>query len=624
MSARYRKVKVHCQIRTRGRMATREVVSFCRLCVAYCGIVVTVDENNQVLKVRGDPAHPLSHGYVCSKGRGIPAFHHAPDRLDRPRVRGAECTWDEALDDLAAALQRELDRGDPNAVGMYVATGSAYDTANATMTRQWMQAIGSRTLYTAVTVDNAPAIVATELITGNPGLNPIWGPDRPGLVIIAGSNPVVSHSYCTALPDPITRIRGFRELGGRLWVLDPRRSETAALADEHLAIRPGCDVAVLAAIARALLEDGADSVELSEHCEPEQVEALRHVLARFTVPFVAATAGIEPQRLEQLIDEVRTHRGQFLVFVGTGLLMSLDGVLAEWLRWVLMILDGSLDTPEGAHFHDGLFGRIVPTRSDVPVVPGPASRPELPRVLDQLPLVALIDEIEAGNVRALVVCGGNPISAAPEPDRMRRAFQSLETLVVIDVFDRELARLATHALPATALLERSDLSSYAQFRLEPGVQFTDAVVPPAAEHRPAWWILGSLAHRLGTTVFEGLDPDDVSEDVYLRQLFATASLSADTVFARGPHGTSLPLEIGWVRRDLLPGGRWQIAPPVLVERLERHEPPASELVLIPRREMGWINCCAIWRKRARAGRARPSRRARGGRRTRRRRRPARE
>jgi anaerobic selenocysteine-containing dehydrogenase len=571
-------------------MSTREVVSFCRLCVAYCGIVVTVSEDDQVLKVRGDPAHPLSRGYVCSKGRGLPAFHHAPDRLDRPRVRGAECSWEDALEDLAAALRRELDRGDPDAVGMYVATGSAYDTANATMTRQWMQAIGSRTLYTAVTVDNAPALVATELVTGNPGLNPIWGTDRPGLVIIAGSNPVVSHSYCTALPDPITRIRRFRELGGRCWVLDPRRTETAALADEHLAVRPGSDIAVLAALARALLEDGADSVELAHHCEPEHLEALRRVLARFTVPFVAATAGIEPERLEQLIQEVRNHHGQFLVFVGTGLLMSLDGVLAEWLRWVLMILDGSLDTPEGAHFHDGLFGRLVPTNADGSAASGPASRPELPRVVDQLPLVALVDEIEAGNVRALVICGGNPLSAAPEPDRLRRAFRSLETLVVIDVFDRELAQLATHALPATALLERSDLSSYAQFRLEPGVQFTQAVVPPVAEHRPAWWILGSLAHRLGVTVFEGRDPDDVSEEDYLRQLLAPASVPADAVFASGPHGSALPLEIGWVRRDLLPGGRWQIAPPALIDRLERHEPPTPQLVLVPRREMAWMNC----------------------------------
>ena len=569
-------------------MTTREVVSFCRLCVAYCGIVVTVDDDH-VLKVRGDPSHPLSRGYVCSKGRGIPAFHHAPDRLDRPRVRGVECTWDEALDDLTSALRIELDRGDPDAIAMYVATGSAYDTGNWMMTRQWMHDVGSRTLYTAVTVDNAPALVATELVTGNPGLNPIWGFDRPGLVIIAGSNPVVSHSYCTALPDPITRIREFRELGGRLWVLDPRRSETAALADEHLAVRPGSDIAVLAAIARALLEDGADLVEVSEHCEPAQLEALRRAVARFTVPYAAAAAGIEPEQLEQLIHEVRTTRGQFLVFVGTGLLMGLDGVLAEWLRWVLMILHGALDTADGAHFHDGIFGRLRPA-GDAPVLPGPTSRPQLPRVMDQLPLVALVDEIEAGNVRALIVCGGNPISAAPEPDRMRRAFESLATLVVIDVYDRELAQLATHALPATALLERSDLSSYSQYRLEPGVQFTDAVVAPVSEHRPSWWILGSLAHRLGMDVFDGRDPDDITERDYLRQILVPASLSAETVFANGPHGTSLPLDIGWVRADLLPGGRWQIAPPALIERLEHHEPTAPELVLIPRREMGWINC----------------------------------
>ena len=282
----------------------RDELSYCRICAAACGIVVSV-EGDRVLRVRGDDQHPVSRGYTCSKGRGLAAWHHASDRLDRPRVRGREATWDALLTDLGGRLDSIIAESGPDAIALYLATGLAYDAAGQIAASQWLPAIGSRSFLTAVTVDNAPVLVAAELVGGDPMLNPVWDPTVPGLAIFVGTNPVVSHGYGTALPDPVRRVRDYRAGGGRVWVLDPRRTETAALADVHVPVRPGADVAVLGALANALLEEGADEHELREHCDPAELRALRTVLAQFTIERAATAADVDVSLLEQLVAAMR-------------------------------------------------------------------------------------------------------------------------------------------------------------------------------------------------------------------------------------------------------------------------------------------------------------------------------
>jgi anaerobic selenocysteine-containing dehydrogenase len=576
-----------------------EVRSYCRICAAACGIVVTV-EGDRVVRVRGDGEHPVSRGYVCSKGRGLPAWHHDPRRLDRPVVRGTEVPWEVALDDLAGVLQATLDGPGADAIALYLATGLAYDAAGQVAAGMWMGALGSSAFYTAATVDNAPVLVAAEQVTGQPMLNPVWDPSSPGLLVLVGLNPVVSHGYGTTLPDPVSHLRDYRRAGGRVWVLDPRRTETAALADEHVAVRPGSDVAVLAAVARAVLErcaPHADGVEVGpgvvEPCDPADVERLRGALEPFTVACAAATAGVEAEAIERLIADVLEHRGRLAMFCGTGTTMSRDGVLTDWLRWVILILSGSLDRPGGMRFNRGAVNRLRPPRpdrADRPAPPGPASRPDLARVVGQQPAVALVDEIEAGNVRVLVVTGGNPLAALPEPDRVRAALGRLDALVVIDVRDSELCALATHVLPATGQLERADLSLAEHVALRSGLQATRPVVAPAGDRRPVWWMLGSLARRLGRDLLGGAAPDDLTDEIFLSGILGHSPLDAGTVFANGPHGTDVPIEHGWVRESMLPGGRWRIAPPALLGRLAANDPsPPPGLVLTPRRQMAWSN-----------------------------------
>jgi anaerobic selenocysteine-containing dehydrogenase len=566
----------------------RDVLSYCRICAAACGITVTVD-GASVVRVRGDAEHPVSRGYTCSKGRGLAEWHHSPQRLDRPRVRGHETTWDDALDDLAATLRDTIDDSGPDAVALYLATGMAYDSAGQIATGMFFGGLGSSSFYSAVTVDNAPVLVAAELVTGNATMSPRWDPTGPGLFLLVGTNPVVSHGYGTAMPDPVNYLRDFRRAGGHVWVVDPRRTESAMAADHHLATRSGSDVVVLAALVRALLERGADTDELRDYCAADDVEALRRAVAPFTVARAASAARVDPAVLDALIDDLRAHRGQVAVSCGTGALMGPDGILVEWLKWVLLIVTGSLDRRGGMRFSRGTLNPMRPPREPRPPRPGPASRPELPRVAHQIPAVALADEIEAGNVRVLIVTGGNPIGAFPEPDRVRAALRSLDALVVVDVMENELTELATHVLPVAGQLERADISMYAHISVRSVMASTAAVVEPAAERRPAWWVLGQLARRIGVDLFGGADPDTLTDETYLRGIIEHSPLDADAVFAAGSRGFDLPVEYGWVHESMLPDGCWRLAPEVLLERLAEHREPRPGLVLSPGRDMAWSN-----------------------------------
>jgi anaerobic selenocysteine-containing dehydrogenase len=273
--------------------------------------------------------------------------------------------------------------------------------------------------------------------------------------------------------------------------------------------------------------------------------------------------------------------------------MSTDGVLAEWLRWVLLALTGSLDCETGMRFNRGAVMRLRRGPYPPAVAPGPPSRPELRPVLGQYPCVAMVDEIEAGNLRALVIGGGNPLHAFPDIDRTRAAFASLDVLAVVDVADNELTALATHVLPAAGQLERADVTLAENVSIRSGVQYTPAVVPPCAQRRPVWWIFGQLARRMGGDILGGADPDDLSDELFLGGVLAHSSLDPDEVLAAGPHGVDVPHEYGWVADELLPDGRWQVAPPELIERLARHRPPdagaGDELVLTNRRDVRRLN-----------------------------------
>jgi anaerobic selenocysteine-containing dehydrogenase len=547
-----------------------ERVSFCRICTAYCGVIVTVD-GDQVVGLRGDRDHPASRGYTCSKGRALPAFHHSPTRLDNPRLRGRLASWAECLDDLGSALQGVVATAGPDTIGTYIATGHYSDKAGLYAERRLFGKLGTPQCYSSATVDVAPAWRAAEMVTGYAQeVNPVWDPDDdlPSLAIVIGQNPVISHGYLSILTDPVRRITGFRRRGGRVWVIDPRRTETAALADRHLAPRPGTDGVLLGWLVRELLEGGGNRSELVSHADESDLARLRTALDPFTAERVSARCDVPLVDLHELLGEVRSA-GQVACVVGTGVTFGPEPVVTEWLRWLLLIVTGSVDREGGMRCPPGFFAPPERRAEWIAAPPdgrrdqGPRSRPELGRWLGEYPCTALVDEIEAGHLRALVVGGGNPLTSLPDPERTAAALRSLDVLAVVGVSANELTEMATHVLPVAGQLERADVS------LRDRGAFTDAVVPIAAERRPAWWVYAQLGRRLGIDVLDGRDPDSCDDTDVLAMLVGAAPDRFAAARAAGPHGAIAPSPPGWVHDLVLPGGRWRIAPIELVDRLPR-------------------------------------------------------
>lgn len=563
-------------------------LTYCRICAAACGIVVSTD-GDRVVEVRGDAQHPISRGYTCIKGRALGEWHHRTDRLDSPRVEGRETSWDAALENLSRRLiavahgAGSTGPSGSDSIAMYLATGFAYDAAAQVAAVGFMRAIGSSSFASAATVDNAPVLVAAELIAGQPMLNPVWDPTAAGVVMLIGTNPVVSHGYGTAIPDPVRYLREHQRRGGTVIVVDPRRTETAANADLYVPIAPGADVTVLAFLAAEVLRAGEYGGRTDVTAGDLQTLAI--ALAPFTLTRAADAAGVDLAFLIGLRDRIIEAHGRLAIFCGTGITMARDGVLAEWLRWVLLVLTDSLDRPGGMRFHRGVVNRLRRPKPNAVVLPGPRSRPDLPRIAGQLPAVALVDEIEAGNIRALVVAGGNPLAALPQPDRVRRALACLDVLATIDVVESDLTAMATHVLPATGQLERADITLTDLIGLRSGIQATDPVVKPVGQRRPVWWMFARLAREMGQELLAGANPDDLDDHAFLASLLQRSPLDAGAVFAAGPHGIESSAETGWVLDELVPGARWNLAPPQFVERLAVHRTRPSELILVPRRQM---------------------------------------
>ena len=535
---------------------TRVVRSFCRICTAICGIKVEV-EGDRVIRVRGDEEHPLSHGYTCAKGRALPEIHHHPDRIERPRLRrdGAlePVTWDDALDDLGDRLRSIVDEDGPGAIGVYFGSGLGMDAAGYRMMEALFAAIGTPAKFSPLTIDGTAKTLVSHLVGGFPGFTGHIDYERTKLVLYIGVNPVVSHGHNIALSDPISAIRAVRD-HAEVWVLDPRRTETARLATRHLAPRPGTDHAVLAFLVRELLRDGADPDAL-EHTVGR--DELAGAIEPFTVGHAAEVAGLAEADLQDLLTAVRSA-GPVAIHTGTGVTMgAANGNVTAWLSWVLMIVTGAMNQPGGIWFHPGF--NLQFDSFELPVLapgdlfgPGPRSRPDAPSFLGEWPCAVLPDEIEAGHIRAVLNLGGSLLASFPDVSVLEPALRSLEVLATTEIIANPTTAISTHVLPTKDQLERADVTLWDFLVPSVSAQRTPAVVEPVGDRRSAWWVLAEIGRRLGHDL---ADPDATDASMLAATMAAAAlrvrrgrgdRLRRGAVRAARPLGGGLPRAVGRV------------------------------------------------------------------------------
>jgi anaerobic selenocysteine-containing dehydrogenase len=544
--------------------------------------------------VRGDKEHPFSHGYTCPKGRALPQMHHHPERLERPQIRIDDrlqpTTWDACLDDLGSRLRAIVDRHGPEAIGVFFGSGVGMDAAGYRMAENLFAAIGTPARFSPLTIDGTAKVLVSDLVGGFPGLNPHIDYEQTKLVVYVGVNPVVSHGHTSALPDPVTALRDLRTRAD-VWVVDPRRTETARLATEHVAPRPGTDYAVFAFLVREILQEGADR-EVLEH-RTAGGDALSAAVAPFTLAHAARVAGVSEAVLTQLLEAVR-RAGRVAVVTGTGLTMSAGANVTQWLSWMLMILTGSMNRPGGVWFHPG-FSHQFET-FELPVSPpdgglfgpGPPTRPESSSFLGEWPCAVLADEIRAGNIRAVLNLGGHLVTAFPDANSLVPALRSLDVFATIEIIGNDTTALSTHVLPTKDQLERADVTLWDFLLPRVASQHTPALIDPIGDRRSTWWVLAELGRRLGHELAD-TSGEQATDDVRLAKLSAGARSTFDELVAAGWVEMGHELRARWVDEHVDRLGGWRLAPQRLVDQLAALSDESAPLVLVPRRQMRHLN-----------------------------------
>jgi len=505
--------------------STHEALSFCRLCMGHCGVVATVDGEGQLLQIRADRDDPQTLGYACFKGLNAPEAHRSPGRILKPLKRMPDGTFapiplERALDEIAMKLRVILAEDGPEAVAGYKGGGAFFTSSSVLMLNAFLAAIGSPKAFSSVTIDqSAKAVAVGRIGIWPPGRTPFH---RGDVFLIVGGNPLVSVStngFDTR--NPQKRLKQAKARGMKLIVIDPRSSETAKQADLHLQPLPGEDCAILACLIRIVLERGWQDQAFCDRYA-DDVEKLRRAVAPFTPEAVAERAGVTAEELVAVARLFAKESSTGAATSATGPDMSPHGNLAEHLVECLNVICGRLLREGDRIDNPGVIGPRHPRKAEVIPAPrwwekGYKSRVgEFGRMDGELPTGILADEILTpgrGRVRALLVHGGNPASAIPDTQKVVRAFESLDLLVVIEPFMSMTAELAHYILPPTLQYERPDLPLFIYENLLtpiPYTRYTPAIAKPPAgaevcdDHRYFW----ELARRLGVTLSHfGVDLD---------------------------------------------------------------------------------------------------------------------
>ena len=503
-------------------MSTAVDFRTCPLCEATCGLRLELD-GDTVTGVRGDPDDVFSRGFICPKGASLAELHADPDRLATPLVRRdgelVEAGWDEAFEAIEAGLGPILADGDRNAVGAYLGNPNAHTLDGAIHLRALLKGLGSRNIYSASSVDQLPKQISVGLMFGAGLAVPIPDVDRTDHLLVLGANPLASNGSLLTAPDLRGRLRRLRERGGKLVVVDPRRSRTAELADEHHFIRPGRDAHLLAALAHTVLGEGlAAPGRLAEITSG--LDAIDELLAPFAPEAVAADCGIDAAEIRRMARELASAQ-RAAVYARIGTTTQEYGTLASWLVDVLNVITGNLDRPGGAMFPLAAAGQSNATGE-----PGHGRGVRLGRwssrvrglaeSFGELPVAGLAEEIETpgdGQIRAMLTVAGNPVVSTPNAARMRAALSSLEFMVSIDCYVNETTSLADVILPVPSPLERShyDLAFY-QLSVRNVANFSPPSLPLRDGMVDEW---RTMLRLLGVFTGQGSDADTGAIDDFV-------------------------------------------------------------------------------------------------------------
>lgn len=581
----------------------------CNLCEAMCGTAVTVDDG-RIVSIRPDPDDVFSRGHICPKGPAMQEVYEDPDRLRRPVRRTASgwepISWKEALDETADRLSRIREAHGPHAVALYTGNPILHTYGTVLMLEAFRGTLGTRNYFDSNSTDANPKLFSSMLMFGDQLSVPVPDVERTDYLLMLGANPAASGGSMMSLGDVRERLRGIRERGGRIVLVDPRRTETAAWCDEHHYIRPGGDAAFLLAVLSVLFAEGRIDAAMTERVSG--LETVRALAARFSPERVAGAVGIAADTIR---DIARGFAGapRAAAYGRLGLCQNPFGAVASWLVEVLNVVTGNFDRPGGAMFstpavdlarlgrslignhYDRWRGRV----RDVPEFGG------------QLPSAILRDEIMtpgSEQVRALVTVAGNPVLSVPNGQGLAAALPGLSFMVALDYYINETTRHAHIILPPVHSLERDHFDLvFANTAVRNTVKYAEPVVPPPPDTMSDWEILYELGMRMGGLHFGVPLLDGLARQLWRRGIRFTPARMLDLLLRvgpygdrflpfhpglnlrklrRAPHGIDLgPLQPSGKQRIRTSDGRIHLAPALLVADAERLDAWLAERARTP-------------------------------------------
>jgi formate dehydrogenase len=527
-------------------MSTRTVHTFCRYCLASCGVEVTV-EDNRVTKISADKQNPHTWQDFCAKGRTANQLVEHPRRILNPMRRVGdtyvEAGWDEAINDIAARMNALIEADSPDAIGVYYGNPSGFSSSNIIFMNAWLDAVGTHNRYFVGSVDQNAMHVVASAMYGSMLMAPVSDIDNCDYFLLVGTNPAVSAwNWLETVPGGWRRALERQKQGATIVVVDPLRTETAEKADVHLAVRPGQDWALLLGMVKVILDEG---LEHRKDCTDlaTGVDDLRMLVADADLDDLASRCDIPRVQVEQVARDFAAARAAMAV-TRTGVSLHLAGTVAEWLGHVLNVITGRMDRPGGRRYEPGYvdalrlseMAKARPHKSRLAgreMVAGAHAVSELP------------DEITTpgpGQIKAMLINCGNPVVSGPDGAKLDEALAQLDLLVAIDFVQRESHRHAHWLLPAVHWLERDDLLAFtSNMHDEPYVQYGAKAVDPPPGARQEWRIFVDLAIAMRKPLFgaKGLNG-------FIRATRRLAPLTRRPALELGPH---------WIDRLVVATGR---------------------------------------------------------------------
>lgn len=521
----------------------RTVFRTCPLCEATCGLEISVNPEEQIVRIRGDKDDVFSHGFICPKGSTLKQLHEDPDRLRKPLVKRdgvhVEVTWEEAWKEVERGLMGVIDRHGRSSLSAYLGNPNAHNLGPQLFSGVMLRSMGTRNIFSASSVDQMPMHVAGGFMFGTAQHIPVPDIDHTDYLLMLGANPYMSNgSLCTA-PDYPGRIQAIRARGGKVVVVDPRRSKTAENSDEWVSIRPGTDGLFMAALANVMFAEGLVKVEPRIASMMNGLEEFRTAVAPFTPEHVTKATGVPAEDIVRIAREM-CAAPTCAVYGRIGVNTVEFGATNAWLVNALSIITGNFDKRGGDMFTTPAAGSAT-TRGAAgkgkgfQTGRGHSRVSNKPEVLGEYPVAVLAEEILTpgeNQIRAAITVAGNPVLSTPHSVQLDKAFADLEFMVSIDIYLNETTRHANVILPTPSALEKDhyDVGLYA-YAVRNVANYSEPVLQKDADAPEEWEILvklGAILQGLGTDV----DPAIMDDQAINASVTSAVANSSSTISGR--------------------------------------------------------------------------------------------